>query len=117
LGYRIAYTARDMTHKTIDVVFFVTVFAFFARAASHLAALFFGTILGPQELPVSRVSDYPTMIGAIKRAPQYEDVVFALIGIFSAVIAAAVWRSWLENKVRDCFAALNISKADRTETA
>lgn len=117
VGYRIAYTARDMSHKTIDVVFMVTVFAFFARAASHLASLAYNSVFVSVETPISQLTSLLEVAGIMRAKTQYEDILFALFGILVAVATAAFWRASLETRVKDWLDHYKISSADRTETA
>lgn len=95
IGYRIAFTGKDKTHATIDVIFLTMVFAALAK--------FVSISLG------SWVS-----AGQEGGATEFWGAVAALP---SAVLAAAAWRRFGEVHVFHALRKLKISHSDRHRTA
>ena len=96
LSYRLAYTGRDGSHRTIDVVFLVCVFAFVAKTAGE---------------PVG---------SALREAdcgPVFSSVVSGLIGLLAALVVATVWRKWGENCTRSFLRKARVSSSDRFTSA
>lgn len=92
LSYRLAYTGKDATHKTIDVIFLVFVYAFVARLVAGLV----GAALSDTGLS----------------AP-YVQICAGLIGMFLTLCVAAYWRKWGKLLVFELLRYLKISCADR----
>ncbi|MBB3995196.1 MULTISPECIES: hypothetical protein [Sulfitobacter] len=97
LAYRLAYTGRDSTHRTIDTAAIALVFAFIAQAASAWALVTYGT-------------SYPSKANEV---PLWFGYSASIAGIIFALISAAVWRrtsvsgfAWFLRKTR-------ISSSDR----
>ncbi len=88
LGYRLAYTGKDGTHTTIDVIFLSLVFAFVARVASQFADPVFETGMPP-----------------------------VLFGVAAALVGAAIWRRWGERAIAHTLRISRISTSDRHPTA
>ncbi|KZX97742.1 MULTISPECIES: hypothetical protein [unclassified Sulfitobacter] len=88
LAYRLAYTGRDKTHSTIDMLFIATTFAFVTSAGRLIAATY---LTGP--------------------------IVLNLAGIAVALLAAAGWRRFGSKWTHKALRVTRISLSDRETTA
>ena len=95
IGYRIAFTGKDKTHATIDVIFLTFVFA----ALAKLVFVCFETW--------ATSSPYPNMA----------KFWIAVLGFFGVLIAAALWRRFGEVHVFNTLRTLKVSHSDRYQTA
>lgn len=93
MSYRLAYTGKDGSHSTVDVIFLSFVFASIARMAGWMA------------LPaLRRIFEVP---------PSWLVIIFS---VMPALLIAAVWRKWLEEGLFWCLRKLGISASDRQNT-
>jgi len=102
LAYRLAYTGRDSTHRTIDTAAIALVFAFIAQMASAWALTTYVTCY-----PLPETGEVPLWVGYC----------ISLTGIVATILVAAFWRRlgvvWVATTLR----VLGISSADRNVTA
>jgi hypothetical protein len=91
LAYRVAYTGKDRSHQTIDVIFATSAFAAVARSVMVLA----GDI------------------------PEYglQSVAVYLLALIIALFAASAWRSWGEEAVFNVLRWTGVSSSDRHSSA
>ena len=102
LSYRLAYTGRDTTHRTLDTLAIALVFAFVAQAAS--AGLL---ILYNWKYPVPSGGELPLWAGYGA----------SVGGIIVALLAAGVWRRVSMSAVPEILRSAGISSADRNTAA
>jgi hypothetical protein len=102
LAYRLAYTGRDTTHKTLDTLAIALVFAFVAQAAS--AGLL---ILYDWKYPVTTGGELPLWAGYGA----------SVGGIIVALLVAALWRRVSVSAVPEILRSAGISSADRNTAA
>lgn len=102
LSYRLAYTGRDTTHRTLDTLAVALVFAFVAQAAT--AGLL---ILYDWKYPVPTDGELPLWVGYGA----------SVGGIIVALIAAAVWRRVSVNSLPTFLRKAGISSSDRNVAA
>lgn len=102
LSYRLAYTGRDTTHRTLDSLAIALVFAFVAQAAS---AGFL--ILYHWKYPVPSSGELPLWVGYGA----------SVGGIFVALLSAGVWRRVSVSAVPELLRSAGISSADRNTAA
>lgn len=96
LSYRVAYTGKDATHKTIDVIFLVSVYAFIAQITFVLA--------------------WP-LLAKFWDDQQRADFSSGLLCIVAALFAACFWGKWGEKWTSQFLKWSGISFADRHTTA
>lgn len=102
LSYRLAYTGRDTTHRTLDTLAIALVFAFVAQAAS--AGLL---ILYNWKYPVPSGGELPLWAGYGA----------SVGGIIVALLVAAGWRKFTNKALPWVLRKLRISSADRNHAA
>lgn len=102
LSYRLAYTGRDTTHRTLDTLAIALVFAFVAQAAS--AALL---ILCHWNNPAPSGGELPLWVGYGA----------SVGGIVVALSSAGVWRRVSVSAVPELLRSAGISSADRNTAA
>lgn len=97
LAYRLAYTARDFTHKATDVLFIAAVFAFIGQFAT---------------------ATFNTLIGIFHEQPSASfSGITLLLGMAFSIASAGAWRSWIEPYLQKVLFDWGISRSDRTTTA
>jgi len=102
LSYRLAYTGRDATHRTLDTLAIALVFAFVAQAAS--AGLL---ILYNQQFQIPSGGELPLWAGYGA----------SVGGIIVALLVAALWRRVSVSAVPELLRSAGISSADRNTAA
>lgn len=95
LSYRLACTGRAASHKSVDVVFLVFVFAFVAKLTGGLAGV-----------AASRFAP-----------PLLADAIALLFGATAALGGAAIWRKWAEKRVFKFLRGIGVSHSDRHVSA
>lgn len=95
IGYRIAFTGKDKTHATIDVIFLTLTFAVLAKFISGSLAPWVAS--GAQTKTAAGWS--------------------ALASFAGVVVAAAGWRAFGELTVFNTLRRLKVSHSDRYQTA
>lgn len=88
MGYRIAYTGDDQTHKTADVTFISLVFGLVCGLGMRVK------VGGPYEIETS-----------------------VAIGFAATILAAAIWKAYLANWCRKVLKATNVSYSDGRRSA
>lgn len=101
LAYRLAYTGRDSTHRTIDTAAIALVFAFVAQAASA------GLLVAYATAYQSETGEFPLWVG----------YGVSIGGIVITLFAAGVWRQVSVESVPDMLRGAGISSADRNVAA
>ncbi len=102
LSYRLAYTGRDTTHRTLDTLAIALVFAFVAQAMS--AGLL---ILYNWKYPVPSGGELPLWVGYGA----------SVGGIAVALLTAGLWRRMSVRAVPELLRSAGISSADRNTAA
>ncbi|WP_417606504.1 hypothetical protein [Primorskyibacter flagellatus] len=102
LSYRLAYTGRDPTHKTLDTLAIALVFAFVAQAASAGFLTFYNW-----KYPAPSGSELPLWLGYSA----------SVGGIVVALLAAGAWRKLNNKALPWTLRKLRISSADRYHAA
>jgi hypothetical protein len=102
LAYRLAYTGRDSTHRTLDTAAIALVFAFIAQAASALFLLMY-------------VARYP--VKSEMALPLWAGYGVSVGGIIAALVTAAIWRRISVNSMPAILRGAGISSADRNVAA
>ncbi len=102
LSYRLAYTGRDTTHRTLDTLAIALVFAFVAQGAT--AALL---ILYNRLFPIPTSGELPLSAGYGA----------SVVGITVALSIAAIWRRVSVSAVPEILRSAGISSADRNTAA
>lgn len=102
LSYRLAYTGRDATHRTVDTLAIALVFAFVAQAAS---ALFLN------------VCAHALAIFPDETLPLWAGYSASFGGIVVALLCAAIWRSVSVNSFPSLLRNAGISSSDRNQAA
>jgi hypothetical protein len=95
IGYRIAFTGKDKTHATIDVIFLSFVFAALAKFASG--------------------SLRPSL--STRLPPAISEILVAVVSLLVVIFAAALWRRFGEFHVFSALRRLKVSHSDRYHTA
>lgn len=96
LSYRLAYTGRDASHKSVDVVFIAFVFAFIAQLSGGVAV---------------------ALLWPISHSILATPVVAALTGMACALVASALWRRWGMSWLFKFLRNTGISHSDRHTSA
>lgn len=102
LAYRLAYTGRDSTHRTLDTAAIALVFSFIAQAASAFFLVMY-------------VANYP--IKSEMALPLWVGYGVSVGGIIVALIASAIWRRVSVNSVPAILRGAGISSSDRNVAA
>jgi hypothetical protein len=102
LSYRLAYTGRDTTHRTLDTLAIALVFAFVAQAASAGLLILYG-----RHFPVPSGGEIQLSVG-------YS---ISVLGIIAALLSAAAWRKFNNRALPWILRKLRISSADRNRAA
>lgn len=95
IGYRIAFTGKDKTHATIDVIFLTFVFAALAKFASGYLRPLLATHLSQAN----------------------SEIVVAVVSLLVVIAAAAIWRRFGEFQIFRALRQLKVSHSDRYHTA
>lgn len=96
LAYRLAYTGKDQTHGTVDVIFLVGVYALIAQAALLMASGYVDNV----RLQSSGVQ-----------------IALAALSITAALVCASFWRKAGETWTFKVLRFLKVSASDRHITA
>ena len=99
LSYRLAYTGRDSTHRTLDALAIALVFAFIAKAVSDLLLAWAPTFSDAVALPL--LTGYAASV----------------LGIVAALIVAGIWRRVSVNSLSEFLRGAGISSSDRNTSA
>jgi hypothetical protein len=96
ISYRWAYTGKDNTHKTLDVVFIIFVFAFVSKLA---------------------ISGFSHLLTQIEVSGYALEILPLLIGMLAALCTASLWSRWGKYLIRKLLRNGKISNSDRSVTA
>lgn len=98
ISYRFAFVGRNSSHTSIDTIFIAATFAAIAQGVNLLwkkNSFEEGCLQWLQEIPASGL----------------------MLGFWTSIITAILWRKWLEKWLFECLRNVNLLNTDRHKTA